>query len=163
MALFEQIRVNGARYSWTSVIARVDDEDMSGLFSTLDYEQKRERKVVKGATRGRAPLGKTGGQYNAEPIALTAMRDGALAMKKYLAAKGGGTSYGRVEFTMQLQLVEENNDVVTVTMRRCHIVGSKDAHSEGVDGLTTELSILPESIVEAVNGVELTLFDEEES
>lgn len=162
MALTDFVRVNGDVFSWKSCVMRVDNEDLSRKATALDYEQKRDRKQAYGNDRSGGPVGPTSGKYDPGTPSLSLFRDYALALKAYLANKAGGRSYGNAVFTFQMQLVEPNNDVVTVTFTECHIIGSKDSQKEGPDEITTDLTLQPKKIIETINGNDVVMYDDTE-
>lgn len=135
------IRVNHTLYSWPSCSFKIDSQPFEGIVE-LNYEQKRERKVVYAAKRDGRPLGKTAGKYSVPSLTLKMLRDSADALTTYLSAKGLG-SYGDPEFGMMLQVAEPVVGAlpITVLMETCTIDGKKDAHAEGIDELVTEFEI----------------------
>ncbi len=135
------IRINHTLYSWTSCSFKIDGQPWKGVLS-LDYEQKRERKVVYAANQDGTPLGKTAGKYSVGGVSLKMLRDSADALTTYLTGKGLG-SYGDAEFGILIQTVEPviGSIPLTASLEVCTIDGKKDAHEEGVDELVTEFDI----------------------
>lgn len=147
------IRVNNTIYSWNSTAFKLDAIPYNGVLG-LDYEQKRERKVVHAMKRDGRPLGKTAGKYTVPTCSLRVLRDTWDKISTYLTAKGLG-SYGDAEFVIIFQCIEPvpGATPLTVIMTGCTIDGVKSVNQEGVDELVTELEIGCLSIVE--NGKQL--------
>lgn len=135
------IRINHTIYSWLSTSYKIDGQPFTGIVE-LNYEQKRERKVVYAAKKDGRPLGKTAGKYSVPSCSMKMLRDSADALTTYLTAKGLG-SYGDAEFGMMVQVAEPVPGAlpITVLMETCTIDGKKDAHAEGIDELVTEFEI----------------------
>lgn len=150
----DKIRVNSTIYSWNSCSFKIDGVPYEGILS-LDYAEKRERKIVHAARRQGTPLGKTAGKYSVEPITMTMLRDSwHQKLKPQLATKGLG-SYGDAEFTMFMQAIEPVPGAVPMTtvINSCTIDGVKDTQAEGVEELLTELTI--GALFLTVNGMPL--------
>lgn len=133
------IRVNSTILSWNSLTFKIMGVPFNGILG-IDYDQKRERKVVHGAKRDGTPLGKTAGKYRVEPITLTCLRDTADKITTLLTPLGLG-SYGDAEFFMSFQYIEPLSVPITVIATGCTIDGEKDVNQEGVDELLTEFTI----------------------
>ncbi|HEX8795454.1 MAG TPA: hypothetical protein VF765_31105 [Polyangiaceae bacterium] len=135
------VRINHTNLSWTSLVFKIDNQPWQGIVS-LDYEQKRERKVVYASRQDGRPLGKTSGKYSVPSFTMKMLKDSALALKAYLSIKGLG-SYGDAEFGMQIQATEPVLGVlpITISAETCTIDGDKDGYEEGIDELLTEFTI----------------------
>jgi hypothetical protein len=139
-----RVRVSDTIYSWTSGISKIDNFPIEGIVS-LDFSQKRERKVVYGQRGDGRPLGKTSGKYTAEPFTIKVLRDTADAITDYLAVKGIG-SHGDAKFNFMLQVSETPDALlipVIIRASSCHITAEKDGNEEGFDELLTEFEITP--------------------
>lgn len=147
------IRVNSTIFSWTSCRFLIDGQPWTGIVA-LDYEQKREKKVVYAAQQDGTPLGKTSGKYSVPSCSMKMLRDSADALTDYLTLTGLG-SYGDAEFTILVQAIEPVIGAVPMTaiLATCTIDGKKDGHEEGVDELLTEFEIGALSVTE--NGKQL--------
>lgn len=142
------IRVNSIVYSWTSTLFKFDGQPWQGVLS-MDYEQKRERKVVYGARQDGQPLGVTSGKYEVPSFSMKMLKDSADNLTDYLSVKGLG-SYGDADFTILVQVVEPVLGAfpITVLASPCWITGKKDAHEEGIDELVTEFEVKTLALVE---------------
>lgn len=154
------LRINNTIFSWNSCSFRFDGVPYNGILG-LDYEQKRERKVVHAARRDGRPLGKTSGKYTVPTFTLNMLRDSADKLTTQMTVKGLG-SYGDAEFVFVAQYIEPLQIPITVLCTGCTIDGEKDGNQEGVDELTTEftigcLSILKngKSLASVVRGIPL--------
>lgn len=136
------VRIGHTIYSWTSTLHRFSGLPWEGIKS-VDYSQKRERKVVHAARRDGRPLGKTSGKYTAE-LKIKMLKDSANALKQDLSALGLG-SYGDAEFSYSLQVFEPQllgtQLPIVVLFETCTIDEEHDAYEEGVEELLTEFTI----------------------
>jgi len=135
------IRINHTIFSWTSCAFQINGEPWKGIVE-VNWEQKRERKVVYAANQDGTPLGKTSGKYSVTGFTLKMLRDSAEALKLELSALGLG-SYGDAEFVFSGQMIEPVVGSVPITFigETCTIDGEKEGHAEGVDELVTEFEI----------------------
>ena len=135
------VRVNQTLYSWTSTAHLVDDFPYEGIVA-VDYDQKRERKVVYAARQQGTPLGMTAGKYMVPPWTMKFLKDSAEAFTDYLTEQGNG-SYGDAVFQYLLQVTEPDSAdaPITVSAEHCVISGKKDSYEEGIDELVTEFEI----------------------
>ena len=140
------LRVNATLYSWTSCRFLVDSQPWEGLVA-VDYEQKRERKIVYAARQSGTPLGWTAGKYSVPTFTMKFLKDSYNALTDYLTTGGsispGNGSYGDAEWSFMLQTVEPVIGAVPMT-RVCYpvtIIGEKESHEEGVDELVTEVEL----------------------
>jgi hypothetical protein len=149
----DRIRIGHTIYSWTSCRFQIDGQPWKGVVA-MDWEQKRERKVVYDAQPDGRPIGKTAGKYSVSAFTMKMLRDSATALKEYLTATGLG-SYGDAEFSITVQTVEPALGLVPTTWVAsvCTIDGEKDGHEEGIDELLTEFEIGCLSLKE--NGLQL--------
>lgn len=148
------IRVNNTIYSWTSSRLLINGDPFEGL-KAIDYEQKRERKVVHAADKAGRPKGWTSGKYIPPLVKMRFLKDSAAALKAELAALGAG-SYGDAEWLFLLQCLEPvlpPNLPITITAQPCCIVGTREAREEGSDELLEEFDVQTLNLLE--NGLAL--------
>jgi len=134
-------RINGTPFSWTSTEYKFDNVPYVGILE-VNWEEKRERKVVYAAKQDGTPLGKTAGKYSVSGFTIKMLRASATLLKQQMTAKGAG-SHGDPEFTIFIAVSEPTlfPGPISYTCSRCTIDGEKDAHAEGVDELVTEFEI----------------------
>lgn len=151
--LVDFVRVNNTRYSWTSCIHRVDSQRTKGIVA-VDFEQKRERKIVYAAQQNGVPLGWTAGKYSVPSFTMRFLREWANSFTDYLTTGGlinpGNGSFGDAEWSYTLQVVEPVVGAVPITTvcTPCAVIGVKEAQEEGVDELVTEFEIACLTITE---------------
>lgn len=151
--LVDFIRVNNTRYSWNSVSHRVDMQRTRGIVA-VDYEQKRERKMVYAGNQSGTPLGWTAGKYSVPTFTLRMLKEWANTFTDYLTTGGlinpGAGSFGDAEWTFTQQVVEPVVGAVPIIMvaTPCAVVGKKDVAEEGIDELVTEFEIATMAITE---------------
>lgn len=134
------IRVNGTPYSWNSCSFTIDGAPYVGVTS-MEFGQKRERSTVYGSRRDGTPLGKTTGKYSVPNVTMTMLRDSYDALTTQLTAKGLG-SYGDAEFTIVVKIFEPGVNIPSVyVLSRCTIEEEKHGNTEGVEALTTDVTI----------------------
>lgn len=141
------LRVGNAIYSWTSSLYRFDGRPFAndgtpwGLTS-LDYADKRERKVVFANRLDGRPVGKTSGKYTVEPVTIKMLKAGSMALQQYLAIDGAGSS-GDTQFQLMVQVAEPAPGArpLVIDLEECTIDGIKDGYEEGVDELLDEITI----------------------
>lgn len=73
MAVDKTVRINNVSHDWGSVIIRIAGKHFDGITS-IEYNDKRERKKVQGATRSRRPISRTAGNYSTEKCMINADR-----------------------------------------------------------------------------------------
>jgi hypothetical protein len=150
------VSINGNQLSWGSCSFAVDGIPIIGV-KGCKYADKRERVKSYGAGRAHAPRGRTRGKYTAEASG-TFHKDTASSLRAYLAARGGGATYGDTEFTFGVQYFESDTGLVDVQLQRCVYSGTDATDEENPDPLFEEVVLDPMLIVR--NG--LTLFDADE-
>lgn len=154
----DQKRINGNLISWGSIKVKVDGETFYG-FTSLSYEEKRERGFGWGMGRHHAPRGRSAGKYTPGPVKLGGPKSTMFALRKQLATKAtDGVSYGNVEFEIVAQYIESNEDPITVEINQCVVVGKTVSEEESIDPMKEEIEISCMRIRE--NG--LTLWDNTE-
>lgn len=147
------VRVNNTIYSSTSTVMNIDGEPWTG-FKSIDYEQKRTRKVVHAGRQDGRPVGWTAGKYEGPTLKLKFLKDSASALKVDLAAQGAG-SFGDHEFTFLLQCVEPVIGLLPITLvgNPCVIIGEHESREEGSDEIVTEFDVACLNLIE--NGLAL--------
>lgn len=134
-------RVNGIVYSWNSCSFTIDSGFPLIGIAEFNFEEKRPRKIVRGAKRSGVPLGKTSGNYEASgSMKLLVQTEDALTT--YLTPKGMG-SYGDADFIVTVQMFEPklSSAPINVVCGGCTIDGSKSALAEGIDESVTEFEL----------------------
>ncbi len=151
----DNARVNGNQFSWASVILKINGERFYG-FTSVAWDEKRERILAYGMGRHHAPRGKSAGKYTPGPLKLTGWKGSMQAAKDALAARASdGISYGNVEFEVVVQIVEPGETPITVQARRCTWAANTSSHEENPDPLKDDAEIQP--MFYRVNGK--TLYD----
>jgi hypothetical protein len=143
-----RLRVNTAIYSWEECVFRIDNQQVTPAGNpwnivALDYEQKRERKVVYTNRKSGRPRGKTRGKYSVPSCTMKLLRAQAVELKQYLQNQGVG-SYGDAEFTLTVQVSAPaiiGALPLTVIGESCTWDGEKASHEEGIDELVVEIEI----------------------
>ena len=135
------VRINNTIYSWTSCRFLISSLPWTGLVA-VDFEQKRERKIVYAAKQNGTPLGWTAGKYSVPSFSMKFLKDSFNALTDQLTIQGLG-SYGDAEWNFLLQVVEPTIGALPITHigDPCVILGHKDAHEEGIDELVVEVDI----------------------
>ena len=135
------VRINDTPYSWTSVSCKIGFIPFVGIQS-VDFEQKRERKLVYVMRKDGAPVGMTSGKYTPPIISLKMLVESYEELTTALTAIGLG-SYGDAKFPFFLQYSEPTLGAVPITIvgSGCAIIGEKDAPAEGNDELTVDVQI----------------------
>lgn len=152
------LRVNNTRYSWLSSRALVDGQPWESLVA-VDYEQKRERKIVHSMRQDGTPVGWTSGKYSVPSFKLRMLKEGSAAFEETLAAGGllvpGLGSYGDAEWTFLLQAVEPVVGAVPLTLAAapCAVGGKRETREEGFDELVVEYDVYTLQMIE--NGIPL--------
>ena len=135
------LRINNLIVGWNSASFYIDGLDPYNGITSINYEQKRERKVVYGMRRDGTPLGKTSGKYSVPNVSITFLRDSYDKLTTYLTLKGLG-SYGDAEFAFSLLYSEPKaGTIISIIGTGCTIDGEKDSQQEGTDELVTEVEI----------------------
>lgn len=148
------IRVNNTIYSWTSSRLLINGDPGEGL-KAIEYELKRERKVVHAADKAGRAKGWTSGKFIPPIVKMRWLKDSAAAFKAELAASGAG-SYGDAEWLFLLQCLEPvlpPSLPITITAQPCTIVGVREAREEGSDEILEEWDVLCLNMLE--NGLAL--------
>jgi hypothetical protein len=135
------VRINHTVFSWTSCRFLIDGQPWAGLVS-VDYEEKRERKVVYAGRQDGTPLGWTAGKYSVPSFTMKFLKASWNDLTDYLTVTGLG-SYGDATWNFLLQTVEPVIGAVPITRigDPCVVIGAKEAHEEGIDELVTEVEV----------------------
>lgn len=143
-----QLRVNSALYSWTSCIFKVDNlptapDGTPWDIVSLDFEEKRERKVVYSNRQDGRPRGKTSGKYSVPSVTMKMLTAQHMKLLQYLALSTGTPSYGDAEFGILVQVAEPviGAQPITYSLKQVTIDDIKDGHEEGIDELVTEFEL----------------------
>jgi hypothetical protein len=98
-------RVENKTYDHGSTIVRIAGVLYDGI-RTYTFAQKRNRGVVRGQGRSRAPKAKTKGMVDMGELSINVDRQDAERIREDLAQRGGSDSYGDPEFTVTIQVSE---------------------------------------------------------
>lgn len=139
--ILQSLRVNRTVYSWTSSRTRIDGAPYTGIVS-IDYEQKRDVKVVWAERQDGTALGWTSGKYSVPAVTMKMLKTTSDSFTTQLTVKGLG-SYGDAEFPLVVQCVEPLSGAqpLTAILAPCRVVGKKDAYEEGIDELLDEYTL----------------------
>lgn len=143
-----RLRVNTAIYSWEDSIFKFDNQQVTPAGNpwnivALDYEQKRERKVVYANRRSGRPRGKTRGRYSVPSCSIKMFTAQAIELQQYLQQQGGG-SYGDAEFITTIQTSAPGilgALPITIILEGCTWDGDKESREEGIDETLTEIEV----------------------
>lgn len=135
----DQIRLNNTVFSHQSCQWKLDAIPYDGILS-MDFEEKRERKIVYAAKKAGRPIGWTAGKYTVPPIKLVMLKASGHRLLQQMTVKGLG-SYGDAEFNMTMQNIEPGNVPITHVFEPVCITGVKDGTAEGVEELTLEFEM----------------------
>lgn len=140
MADPEFIRINDVVYSWTSTAVTVNGIPQRGVVE-INYEQKRERKVVYASRQDGRPVGKTSGKYSITST-MKMLKDTGDGLTTDLTVIGLG-SYGDASSIITIHAIEPvvGNLPLIAVLTGVTIDGKKDAHAEGIDELLTEFEL----------------------
>lgn len=138
------LRVNGIQVSWHETSFRINGLPYYGILA-LDYEQKRERKIVYGSKRNGLPLGRTAGKVSFT-ASMKMLRASADQLTTMLTPLGAG-SYGDANFIISVQYIipvlpgNPPQPPITVILTDCTIDDKKDSNAEGVDEAVSEIEL----------------------
>jgi len=104
----DKVRINGNLVSMASVIFKIDGERMFG-FTSIDWDESRERAHGFAADKTSRPAGTTAGEYVPSPVKIKFYTHTAQLVLKNLAASAGGISYGDAKVGATLQVDEPGN------------------------------------------------------
>ena len=143
-----RLRVNSAIYSWEDCVFKIDNLQTTPAGNpwnivSLDWEQKRERKVVYTNRRSGRPRGKTRGKYSVPSFTMKMLVAQSIELQEYLQQQGQG-SYGDAEFTMTIQTSAPGiigARPITIVAESCTWDDEKESREEGIDELLTEIEL----------------------
>ncbi len=144
----DQKRINGNDVSFGSIRAVIDGERYFG-FTEVGYGDKRTRTYGYGMTKDQAPRSKSRGKYEPDPCTLKGPKSSMQALRSALQAKAaseGETSYGDVEFDIQVQYIE-GGQVHNDEVLGCTVSSMSETHTEGDEILEMEAEFMPRKIV----------------
>lgn len=138
----DQVRINNSMYSWASIEVKVDGDIFHG-FTSIGYEDSRERVHAYGMGRAHAPRGRTSGKYTPGPASLSGPKSSVRALLKKLAEAGTGkkTSFGDTVFQIVVQYNEPDEVPITDELVDCVVTKVGASHEEGPDPLEEELEL----------------------
>lgn len=151
-----ETRLNDNIYSATSCAWHINNAPFEGI-TAVNYEQKRERKLVHASRRDGTPLGMTSGKYSVGSFSMTMLRSSYQRLIELLTPLGLG-SYGDARFTFRGSYTEPLASLkgvppIVIFVDGCRITGEKDGTQEGIDELVTEIDMAAMSITR--NGLRL--------
>jgi hypothetical protein len=151
-----ETRLNDTIFSATSSEFNILGAPFVGILS-LDYEQKRERKLVYGARKDGTPLGMTGGKYGIGSFGMSMLRSSYQRLIELLSLKGFG-SYGDASFPISAVYAEplallKGVPPIVIAIEGCRIISEKDTNKEGIDEAVTEVGLAAMSLTR--NGMRL--------
>lgn len=123
------VRINDTILSESSCTFKFDGIPFVDV-TALDYDQKRERKLVHTSLKSGKPRGKTSGKYSVGNFSFTMLRDSYDKLTDQLTIKGLG-SYGDADFVFFAQYGEPGIKPITVIIDGCNIVADKEGMADG--------------------------------
>jgi len=140
-----QTRLNDTIYSATSCSWLIAAAPYIGILS-LDYSEKRERKLVHASRRDGTPLGITSGKYSVDSLSMTMLRTSFQQLITTLSVLGLG-SYGDATFPIiatysDVQAQLKGATPIVIAIEGARITGVKESRAEGIDELTTEVEMM---------------------
>lgn len=133
--------INGYRYSWASIEAKIRGKILTGL-TEITYQNSVERERVRG--QGRHGQGWTAGELDSE-ASITLSKEDYDALLDELAPDKEGA------FDVLFEIVvsyEENGRVTTDTLLDCRIKSGERSHSRGNEGLVVTVPLDVDEILE---------------
>lgn len=141
MALGDRVFVNGYVHSWTSIEIVVANVIYCG-FTSVSFDDKRERSLVYGVSRSGGPRGMTSGKYTPSPAKLAGTIETMAQLRQALAAKAQATapgmSYAGVGFNIQVHVSEFGSPPISYVVQNCHVSSASNSYQEGTDALMEE-------------------------
>jgi len=151
----DKIRVNGNTLSWGSILVKIDGDPYTG-FTSVEYNDKRERVKGYGMGRHQAPGRRSRGKYTVDPVKLEGFKASFQILRAELAARGpDGITYGDTEFNVVIQYSESDDTPITVELERCVYVATTSSDKEGAELIMETVELDCMKIIR--NG--LSLFD----
>lgn len=137
----DQVRINGNLYGFASTSFKIAGERYFGI-TEISYGDSRERVKGWGMARHHAPMGKSPGKYNTEPVKVKGYLHSLEAIRVALAAQAEDEiSYGNTESEVVVQYQEPGLGVGHVQIERCHISKDVTSVTESADPLMGELEL----------------------
>jgi len=140
-------KINGNRYSWGSISVKLNGDRLYG-YTDLSFSSKRTRELLYGMGQDHAPIGRTRGKFEPGDVKLTGYSGSVQNLLDSLtAAAGTGEGPGDVVFEIVCQYIETDETEITVNLTGCVIVEESSSHSEGTEGMKTEITIQPINVL----------------
>jgi len=148
-----ETRLNDTIFSATSCSWDIALAPYVGV-TALDYEEKRERKLVHASRRDGTPLGMTSGKYSIGSLKITMLRSSFQRLIEDLSVLGLG-SYGDARFPIIAKYFEPLALIppIVIAVDGARVTGAKDSYAEGIDELVTEVDMMAMSLTR--NGLRL--------
>lgn len=128
----DKVNINNKLFDWGSQELSFDNNILTG-YTSITFDEKRERTKGWGAGRSRKPRGRTQGKYTPGSVKIKMYLDTWAALMKWAAARAGSTSYGDAEFPGLLQYVESGFETHVVKFEAMTIVGPAGGGEESPD------------------------------
>jgi len=141
----DKVQVNGDAFDWGSITILAANDTLHGIKS-IKYKDGIESSFQYGASRARAPRGRTRGKYTCE-ASMTLFKDSAHAFRQRLHLLSGGRGYGQVDFNVNLQFFENGSDFQNILLVNCRYGGTDASDEENTDSLTEDIALRPFYIV----------------
>lgn len=138
--------INGYRYSWASVEAKVAGQVY--YLTSVNYSRKRNRTMVR--VNHPDPISKTRGSndYSADGEFLlsefNALQAALIAQANQQGLNGG---YGDVFFQIVVQYSENGLDTITDTINGCTLDSTEASNAEGTDATKRKVEFNPLKIL----------------
>jgi hypothetical protein len=141
--------VNGRRFDYTSILAKVDGLPLVGrAFTSVNYDDGLEPGVVTAGSP--LPLGLTRGVYKAQG-SLELPKEEADLFITALAVTAGGTGsvngYMEARFELTVEYAEALGKTQIDHLNGCRVTHVSDAHAKGGEGLVTKFDLFIQYIV----------------
>ncbi|MCM0757347.1 hypothetical protein M7775_02035 [Sporomusa sphaeroides DSM 2875] len=130
--------INGKKYAWEDITINLPHGILIGV-QDIEYGDKKEIEAVYG--KGSNPVGYSEGNYSADGIKLTLLRDEYNKLNDY--AKGQASAFYRLNpFPITVSYADEDEKTITDTLPSCKFTERKSSAKQGDKGLTVELSAI---------------------
>jgi len=136
-----ETRLNDIPFSATSCSWLFAGAPFVGI-TAVDFEDKRERKLVHASRKDGTPIGLTNGKYLPGQVVVTMLRSSSQRLLELLTPLGFG-SYGdaRFPFIAKYQEILAPVPPVIVMVAGCRIAGVKETFAEGSDELLSVVTM----------------------
>lgn len=149
----DKVLINGNQHSWPSVDYKIGGSQYWG-FTSISWDNKRERTLLYGMGKAHAPRGITSGKYTPGVVKISAWKSTAQEIRQqYADASPSGKSYGDSKLTHVLQYTEADDTPQTVVFELAFLTSESGSSEEGTDGAKEDLEFQPMAIT--VNGLVL--------